>query len=325
MTTLDAAAVSEVRFAPRRLGHVNMFVSDVEQSHAFYAAVGGFEEVFAEPQIWAVFLSNGNTHHDLGLMGAVSQARVGRDGHVQVAAERGTRAGLNHLGFEMDSEAALVAAMHRADAAGIVPHRVVDHQISHSVYLFDPEENYVEIYADVTRDWRGLYERSAGQLVTGSWDPTASPPSPEPMYDPDPEPRSVAGALVAARRICGATLVVSDLASMSAFYRDVVGLDVLVEHDGVVVLGGTLGHHDLTLVERRDGQRPGLHHMSAEVMASEVLDDLAARLSAAGHTVLGELTGAGKRAVIVEDPDGVPLELLVRCDDDRSVPRDYLG
>ena len=57
-----------VRFHPRRLGHANLFVSDLDRSMRFYSAVCGLEEVRREPAIRIGFLSNGNTHHDVGLV-----------------------------------------------------------------------------------------------------------------------------------------------------------------------------------------------------------------------------------------------------------------
>ena len=57
-----------IKFRPRRLGHVNLTVSDLERSMAFYTRVLGIEEVRREPDIKAGFLSNGNTHHDVALV-----------------------------------------------------------------------------------------------------------------------------------------------------------------------------------------------------------------------------------------------------------------
>ena len=55
-------------FKPRRLGHVNLFVGDLEESTLFYTEIAGIELVRREPGIDAVFVSNGNTHHDIALM-----------------------------------------------------------------------------------------------------------------------------------------------------------------------------------------------------------------------------------------------------------------
>src|SRR5690348_13796323 len=99
-----------VSFAPRRLGHANLFVGDLDRSMAFYNGICGLEEVRREPGISAGFLTNGNSHHDIGLMQTMAAARVGREGHVQVPEGRGTRPGLNHFGWEMKNEASLIAA-----------------------------------------------------------------------------------------------------------------------------------------------------------------------------------------------------------------------
>src|SRR5262245_47037561 len=101
-------------FAPRRLAHVNLYVGDLGASVEFYRDVCGIEVVFAEPGIEAVFLSNGNSHHDIALMQASDREHLGRDGEVQVSAERGRLPGLNHLAFEVESEAALVDAIEHA-------------------------------------------------------------------------------------------------------------------------------------------------------------------------------------------------------------------
>ena len=69
-----------VRFGPRRLAHGNFFVRDVETSLDFYQRVCGLTLVFREPGIQAIFLSNGNSHHDVALMGISTEARIGRDG-----------------------------------------------------------------------------------------------------------------------------------------------------------------------------------------------------------------------------------------------------
>src|SRR4051812_24150510 len=207
----DTIETIAVRFAPRRLGHANIFVGDLERSMRFYTDVCGVEEVRREPGIGAGFLSNGATHHDLGLMQASGGTRIGRDGHVQVSSGRGERAGLNHFGWEMDTEAALVAAWKRAAAAGVAIHRLTDHQLSHSVYLFDPEGNLHEFYADALKDWRTIFNPTREDLISGDWDPTAAAPMQEPNWHAKPEVRRVKGAVFHPISITHAGLAVRDL------------------------------------------------------------------------------------------------------------------
>ena len=128
-------------YAPRRLGHANLFVTDWEKSADFYVNVVGLEEVYRRPKVEAAFLSNGNTHHDIAVMG-----RSGPAG-------RGLPPGLNHLGFELEHQAALVAAFNHASTAGVEAY-TEDHDVARGLYLTDPDGNQVEIYADTVKDWR---------------------------------------------------------------------------------------------------------------------------------------------------------------------------
>ncbi len=112
-------AIQNSMFKPRRLGHVNMFVSNVEKSVDFYNNICGLEKVRMEPAIRGGFLSNGNTHHDIGLIEVSNKPTIGRDGHLQPSSGRGTKPGINHFGFEMENEAILVEAYECAKKAGV--------------------------------------------------------------------------------------------------------------------------------------------------------------------------------------------------------------
>ena len=135
MATQQASDTRSI-WKPRRLGHGNLVVGDIGRSMDFYINVCGLEEVFREADINAGFVSNGNTHHDMGLV----QPRQ-RD---NVPQGWGMQAGLNHLAFEVENEADLVDGWRRAQEAGVPINATRDHQISHSIYLFDPDGNRVE-------------------------------------------------------------------------------------------------------------------------------------------------------------------------------------
>lgn len=55
-------------FAPRRLGHVNLWVDDIPTSERFYSEVCGLTVEFTEPELVATFLGTGHTPHDLGMI-----------------------------------------------------------------------------------------------------------------------------------------------------------------------------------------------------------------------------------------------------------------
>jgi catechol 2,3-dioxygenase len=303
----------KIRLRPRRLGHGNIFVSDLERSMRFYREVCGIQEVFREPGIEAGFLSNGNSHHDIGLMQAANKPRVGRDGHVQIPTGRGHVAGLNHLGFEMENERELVAAHERAKALGFSFHRTTDHGISHSLYVFDPEGTLLEFYADAIEDWRQFFADKENQLISGPWSPDPAKASPQPLYTTKFDPAVVSGAPLKPQRISRATLTAHDLAKEIAFYTDVAGLDCVAggARDGYAVFAGAVGEHTLALFAAENGAPATLHHLGFELASDRDLDASAEALRRAGIPLVAEIDAPNKKSLVFADPDGLKLEFFV--------------
>jgi catechol 2,3-dioxygenase len=306
-------------FRPRRLVHANLFVSDLERSMTFYKEVCGLREVFREEAIQAGFLSNGNTHHDLALMQASGEQRVGRDGFVQLEGGRGTRAGLNHFGFEMESERALVQAFKRARDAGVKVDRTADHQISRSAYLSDPDGNVLEFYADATDDWKNVFKSAGGGLITGAWDPGAIEGDSRRKYRTKPEFKSVAGAAFKPQRIRHAVLAVERFDECVTFYEDVIGLSRLRERDGYVSFAGTAGGYDIGIMRAVSGLPSGLHHVGFEVSSDDDLKAGVAALRQLGVDLVGSRDDASRASVSISDPDGMKVEFFfdrARADED---------
>lgn len=318
-----------VHFAPRRLAHANIFVRDLKESLAFYSAVCGLTEVFAEPAVDMVFLSNGSSHHDVALMQIARKDRGGRDG--RVATTRGSEPGLNHLGWEMENEKVLVDAYKRAVGLDVDVKRTTDHGMSHSVYLFDPERNFQEFYSDQLVDWREFYRNNVGQAISGSWDPLASEPSTAANYDANFSPEYVKSAPVQPREISRAGIIAEDFDKMLRFYRDVGGLSLahLDEAVGVAVLMGTTGKPALSLFAQREGEQTGLHHIGFEVVNEIELETLHGDLRRINNAAPVEITdGRGKKGVVLKSPDGILLEFFLPTPgrawsaEDARAPRD---
>lgn len=303
-----------VRFRPRRLGHVNLFVSDLEASFAFYHLVCGLTLAFDEKELFARFLSNGNSHHDVAIMEATGKTLVGRDGQVQISPERGAAAGLNHLAFEIATEAALVEGIHRAEAAGFPPDKCYDHLISRSAYLRGPDGVEVEVYADSTKDWRGLYARLDSGLMSARWLPGSDgPPSDVPYYTEEMDHRPAAGGLAQPLRTARAGLVVSDLGAGVAYFDHVVGLTTLEADwdDGRwAIMSGQLGLPDLLVLERMGDEPLGYHHAGLELAGLDELEGTVERLQGAGVPIERRIAHARKRSVVLRDPDGMAVELF---------------
>ena len=308
---MNDTAAAHVRFSPRRLGHANLFVGELDRSCDFYNRICGLEEVRREPGISAGFLSNGNTHHDVGLVQVKETAATGVDGYVQISTSRMARPGLNHLGWELENERQLVEAYERYLAAGLDVHRTTDHQISHSVYVFDPEGNLNEFYADAMHDWRSVFNPDRDDLVSSHWDPLTAPRSDAPLYPANPRLRVVEGAVFHALRITRAVLVASDLNGLRRFYEHIGGLEPAYESPdgGFVCLRGTSSSYDLVLFAAREGLEPGLHRVSFELDDDTDLDTAAAALPDLGYEIERRIDSNAKRSVFIRDPDGIGVEL----------------
>lgn len=292
-------------FAARRLGHVNLYVGDVDRSYRFYKDVVGLNESYVQPLNKAAFMTNNNTHHDVGLIDV--RARIARS---EVPA-------LNHLGFEIETEVDLVAGYDRATADGMTFFMTQDHDIAHSVYAKDPDGNLSEVYADVVKDWRAV----RGGVVTKpkpKWAPGTTPPNPERNYHPSPVLDRVESAIFHPRRIVHVTLVVSDLAGALDFYTRIVGLTPLLGGAGgaFVVLGGTCGERNLVLFRAGAGRKPGLHQSGFELWSETELAQSVDKARASGLKIEFTVDHPSRRSVFLRDPDGFLLQFFV----DRGLP-----
>jgi catechol 2,3-dioxygenase len=302
-----------VHIGPRRLCHVNIFVRNLERSLNFYNRTCGLEIVLRQPEIRAGFLSNGNTHHDVGMIEVTREELTGEQGHRILAPGQASKPGLYHLGWEMESEFDLVNAYRRARAAGLKIWRTVRHRASHSLYLFDPDGNIHEFYADVDRDWRRLYREEIS--LSGQWDPAEGKPSVDRRYHEKPEIRRVDCAALQPIRLSHAVLTVRNYEMMTAFFDNCVGLFENFRSDdaGVATYGAVAGSYAFALALVREdatvgtGKR-GLHHFAFEMRDEEDIASGEAALSAAGIPIERSISSATKRSLFVRDPNGLLVE-----------------
>lgn len=125
------------------LGHVVLYVADLERSAGFYRDVLGFTEIARGEQV-ALF-SSGRTHHELLLI------EVGGTPKVQHAPEPG----LYHIGFKIgDGPEAARQAYRELRERGVHTVGATDHGVTHSLYILDPDGNELELYADVSDAWK---------------------------------------------------------------------------------------------------------------------------------------------------------------------------
>ncbi|MFO7249491.1 MAG: VOC family protein [Actinomycetes bacterium] len=141
----------------KELGHIVLYVRDLERSVRFYRDVLGWRQILPAadgtggdvlPAPVAAFAApSGRTHHELLLI------EVGPD-----AADlpRGRRVGLYHFGLKVgDSDDELREAVRTLREAGVPILGASDHTVTHSVYIADPDGNEIELYIDVPGvNWR---------------------------------------------------------------------------------------------------------------------------------------------------------------------------
>jgi catechol-2,3-dioxygenase len=131
----------------KELGHIVLYVRDIQRSSAFYRDVLGWRQILPEegqPVAFpmAAFSSpSGRTHHELLLI------EVGPDAASQPP---GRRVGLYHFGLKVgDSDDELRDALSGLQEAGVPV------TVTHSLYITDPDGNEIELYVDVPGvDWK---------------------------------------------------------------------------------------------------------------------------------------------------------------------------
>ena len=136
----------------KELGHIVLYVRDIERSAAFYRDVLGWHQITMPgdgvgTRFPAAAFTSGRTHHELLLIEVGDEAQP---------LPRGRHLGLYHFGLKVgDSDDELRAALRRCQEASVHVVGMSDHTVSHSLYIEDPDGNEIELYIDVAGvDWK---------------------------------------------------------------------------------------------------------------------------------------------------------------------------
>jgi catechol 2,3-dioxygenase len=272
------------------MGAVHLTVGDLARSVRFYEAAIGMSTLDA-----------GGDRAALGV-GGVPLIHL-----VEVAGAEpapGTT-GLFHLALRVPERADLATWLVHAARDEIAIAGASDHFVSEAIYLQDPDEHGIEIYADRPREvWDGRVAEmdtdplNVGGLLLELEDPEGTP------FDGLPDGTDMGHV----------HLRVSQIEPTTAFYRDVLGFELMLEFGPQALFFGAGGYHHH--VGANNWMSPGcpppppgaaaLRHAEVLLPDAAELDRVAGRASDAGVE-----TRPVEGGVLVRDPSGNGLVLAV--------------
>jgi catechol 2,3-dioxygenase len=170
--TVPSAPTAAV--APRGVNHLVLNVRDIEVSHKFWTEIMGFKCVAElKNRPWKMrFYSGvddkgGVTHHDLAL--AEIPAGDGKD-EVGEWKLQPRQVGLNHVAVAWPDRESWLKQIAFMQSRGVPFLRRVNHGMTHSVYIADPNGHGIEVLYELPREvWEGDIEGAqnfAEQLPT---------------------------------------------------------------------------------------------------------------------------------------------------------------
>jgi len=277
--------------ATLRVGPVELTVTDLDRSVGFYENAIGLRVHRREDGRAAM----GAGGEDLLVL--VEDRDAGRAGR---------HSGLYHFALLHPSRHELARAAYRLAATGTRITGASDHGISEAIYLPDPDDNGIELAADRAREhWGDLRDPT----TVGGPEPLDIPGLMSLVEGEEVQPHVSPDTVVG-----HVHLHVGDIDRGLAFYRDVIGFEVMTLLDSAAFVAAGGYHHHLGFnIWRGRGAPPvpagvvGLRHWTIVIPA----DDAAAlreRVIAAGAPY--EDTPEG---LLVQDPWGIPLLVVAQA------------
>ena len=139
---------------PMHLGHVNIFVKNVDRAEKFYSEVVGLTITNRRPNI-SFLAANEGLSHEIALIGLGEEA-PGPDRRA---------VGLNHMAWQMATFEDLKEVYRRLKQSGTEIVHISDHNVALGIYFRDTEGNENEVYYELPKEqWP---ERKEGDLFTG--------------------------------------------------------------------------------------------------------------------------------------------------------------
>ena len=154
--------------APTGVNHIVLNVSDIDRSHAFWTDILGFEQVGelhptdARPNPPTMRFYSGHehgdvNHHDLALV-EIAADDSARDTTWTL---QSPRPGLNHVAITWPDRDAWQKQLNFMQSRGVEFLRRINHGMTHSVYIADPDGHGIEVLYELPADvWQGDIDAS---------------------------------------------------------------------------------------------------------------------------------------------------------------------
>lgn len=279
------------------LGPVHLQIADLTRSLAFYEQVLGL-----------LAIERGESHAVLGAQGGDAALVVLREHTTARPAPRRGRLGLYHFAILLPDRSSLGRFVRHLGEINVRAGSA-DHLVSEAVYLEDPDNLGIEVYADRPRQsWR----RVRRELMMAT------------------DPIDTAGLLLAAGArpwegmpagtvIGHVHLHVGNIERAAAFFSDAIGFDRMVWHyPGALFLGAGGYHHHLgtNTWAGEHATPPGetdarLLEWTVVVPDDASVERIAASLEAAGFAANRATNAGGARQLVTRDPWGTQLRIVV--------------
>lgn len=274
-----------------RLGVVSLVVADLDRSVPFY-----------EQSIGLRVLERTDGRAVLGVADEALVELVEEPGAGPV--ER--TAGLFHLALLLPSRVDLAAWVQHAIDDGVRVEGASDHVVSEALYLSDPDGHGIEIYADRGRE---VWEGKVQELMT-----TLALDLPSLLAEVDPADPTPYAGMPAGTTMGHVHLKVAEVPATIAWFRDVLGFDLMATYGPQAAFLGANGyHHHIGANTWMSGGRGPSGQGTARLgHVTVVLPDAAAR-----ERVLEHIRGAGGEPSEVDgtwqvtDPSGNAVRLVV--------------
>ena len=274
------------------MGSVELTVADHERSRRYYEEVLGLR-----------VLEQAGSSMSLGVDGTELLVLVEEPGARPVAGHTG----LFHFALLVPDRSSLARWLVHASRDRVPIAGLSDHFVSEAIYLSDPDQHGIEIYADRPRQaWEGQVEAA---MTTLPLDVEALLAELE-----DPASESFDG-LPAGTTMGHVHLRVATIPETIEFYGDLLGFDLMASYgsQAAFLAAGGYHHHIGANTWESSGATPPPPGTAALRRTTIVLPDAGERDRVAGRVAdAGQEPESGSDGVVVHDPSGNRLLLAAR-------------